>query len=75
MATQTNPFDALYAGVKQFLAELTDDEFASLVAEVRPPAEADEPTESSTRISEPKSPRYNGTDNNNSYPASWGYGR
>lgn len=29
--------DSLLAGVKQFLAELTDDEFAAVVAEVREP--------------------------------------
>lgn len=31
--------EPLIAGVKQYLAELTDDEFAKIVAEVREPAD------------------------------------
>ena len=42
MAT-TDPRDALEAGAKQWLSELSDDEFTSLVNEVREP-ESDTPT-------------------------------
>lgn len=37
--TNTNPVDALLAGVKQFLAELSDDDLEALLAEVREPAD------------------------------------
>lgn len=39
MATPTDPRDALEDGVKQYLSELSDDDFAALVAEVRAPAD------------------------------------
>ncbi|MGX7696372.1 hypothetical protein [Gordonia polyisoprenivorans] len=42
MAT-SDPRDALEAGAKQWLSELSDDEFTSLVNEVREP-EPDTPT-------------------------------
>lgn len=35
----TDPRDALEAGAKQWLSELSDDEFAGLVEEVRAPAD------------------------------------
>lgn len=38
MATTPNT-EALVAGVKQYLADMTDDEFAALVDEVREPAD------------------------------------
>lgn len=37
--TQKQPTDALVAGVEDYLAELTDEEFDALVERVRPPAD------------------------------------
>ncbi|MCH5645722.1 hypothetical protein [Gordonia sp. ABSL49_1] len=58
------PTDVLEAAVKQYLSELTDDDFAKLVAEVRPPADDDKPAEQKPK---PK-------DDGPAYPASWGFG-
>lgn len=55
------PLTALVAGVEQMLSELTDEQFAALVARVRPPADTDAPA-TATKADQ--------TD----YPESWGYG-
>ncbi|MGV9795559.1 hypothetical protein [Gordonia sp. NPDC003422] len=55
------PTDVLEAAVKQYLSELTDEDFAKLVAEVRPPADDDNPEQ------KPK------PDDGPAYPESWGH--
>ncbi|MCH5645723.1 hypothetical protein [Gordonia sp. ABSL49_1] len=54
------PTDVLEAAVKQYLSELSDDDFAKLVAEVRPPADDD-------------SPEHKPKDDGPAYPESWGH--
>lgn len=55
----SNPTDALVAGAEQFLAELTDEQFAELVKRVRAPQETDQA---------PDAPA-GGSD----YPETWGF--
>lgn len=62
----SQPTDVLEAAVKQYLSELSDDDFAALVAEVRPPADAEEPTPPSS-----KKPATTTTADGPAYPAGW----
>lgn len=55
----SSPTDALVAGAEQFLAELTDQQFAALVKRVRAPQETDET---------PDAPA-----GGNDYPETWGF--
>lgn len=62
----SQPTDVLEAAVKQYLSELSDDDFAALVAEVRPPADDEPPTPPSS-----KKPATKPADDGPAYPADW----
>lgn len=55
--TQKQPTDALIAGVEDYLAELTDDDFDALVERVRPPADKNaKPAPKPSRTAESATP-------------------
>ncbi|UAK38559.1 hypothetical protein K8O93_01830 [Gordonia bronchialis] len=59
-----DPLAALVAGVEQMLSELDEQQWAALVARVRPPADTDEPKDDEQKPA-PK-------DDGPAYPANWG---
>ncbi|WP_267616916.1 hypothetical protein [Gordonia bronchialis] len=64
-----DPLAAMIAGVEQMLSELDEQQWAALVARVRPPADTDEPKDDEQKDDEQKpAPKDDGP----AYPASWG---
>ncbi|MGC5246428.1 hypothetical protein ACPXB3_05835 [Gordonia sp. DT219] len=60
-----NPIGALLAGVEQYLSELTAEQFATVVARVRPPDE--KPAAPDDQAADAPAPKDDGP----AYPAGW----